>query len=70
VADYQAVDPRVGTIGDFREMVAALQKANIKVLVDIVPNHTSSEHVWFKEALKAPKHSDARSNYHFRDGAS
>jgi len=68
VANHKDVDPRIGTIADFREMVVALQKVNIKVLVDIVPNHTSSDHIWFKEALSASKDSDARRNYHFRDG--
>jgi alpha-glucosidase len=51
-------------------MVAALKKANIKILVDIVPNHCSEDHVWFQEALKAPKGSKARERFIFRDGKS
>jgi alpha-glucosidase len=49
-------------------MVAALHAAGIRVVVDIVPNHTSNRHVWFREALAAPKGSPARQRYIFRDG--
>ena len=53
VDDYRDVDPRLGTLADFDEMVAALHAAGIKVIVDIVPNHTSNRHAWFAEALAA-----------------
>lgn len=46
VADYRDVDPRLGTLADFDEMVAAAHAAGIKVVVDIVPNHISTEHPW------------------------
>lgn len=68
VADYRNVDPKIGTLEDFDEMMAALKAENIKVIVDIVPNHSSDEHVWFQEALKSEKGSDARERYIFRDG--
>ncbi|ORX34851.1 putative alpha-glucosidase [Kockovaella imperatae] len=68
VADYRNVDPRIGTLDDFDEMMAALNKAGIKVIVDIVPNHTSNDHEWFKEALAAGKGSAARERYIFMDG--
>jgi alpha-glucosidase len=68
VADYRNVDPRIGSLDDFDTMVATMNDANIKVIVDIVPNHTSSDHAWFKEALKSSKGSEARARYHFRDG--
>ena len=68
VADYRDVDPRIGTLDDFDEMVAALHGAGIRVVVDIVPNHTSDLHAWFREALAAPKGSPARDRYIFRDG--
>ena len=51
VDDYRDVDPRLGTLDDFDEMVAALHDAGIRVVVDIVPNHTSNLHAWFQEAL-------------------
>jgi alpha-glucosidase len=68
VDDYRNVDPRLGTLEDFDEMTAALHATGIKVIVDIVPNHTSNLHEWFKEALASPKDSPARGRYIFRDG--
>ncbi|MEU1300352.1 glycoside hydrolase family 13 protein [Streptomyces shenzhenensis] len=68
VDDYRDVDPRLGTLEDFDAMVAALHQAGIRLIVDIVPNHTSNRHVWFQEALAAPKGSPARRRYVFRDG--
>lgn len=68
VDDYRDVDPRIGTLTDFDAMVAALHGAGIRVIVDIVPNHTSNRHAWFREALAAGPGSDARGRYHFRDG--
>ncbi|WP_457967556.1 glycoside hydrolase family 13 protein [Arthrobacter sp. D1-29] len=68
VDDYRNVDPKLGTLEDFDEMAAALHDAGIKLIVDIVPNHSSNRHEWFKEALAAPKGSPARDRYIFRDG--
>ena len=68
VDDYRDVDPRIGTLDEFDEMVAKLHAKNIKVIVDIVPNHTSDQHVWFKEAVAAGKGSPERDRYIFRDG--
>jgi alpha-glucosidase len=68
VDDYRDVDPRLGTLADFDELTAGLHASGIKVIVDIVPNHTSSRHAWFTEALSAPKGSSARDRYIFRDG--
>ena len=68
VDDYRDVDPRLGTLADFDEMTARLHARRIKVIVDIVPNHTSNRHAWFREALAAPKGSPARDRYIFRDG--
>lgn len=69
VADYRDVDPRLGTLDDFDELLAALHDAGIKVVVDIVPNHTSDQHAWFQEALAAGRGSAARARYIFRDGS-
>lgn len=68
VADYRDVAPELGTLADFDELIATLHEAGIKVVVDIVPNHTSDQHVWFQEALSSPKGSPARNRYIFRDG--
>lgn len=68
VADYRNVDPRLGTLEDFDEMIAALHAAGIRVFVDIVPNHSSNLHVWFQEALASEPGSPARERYIFRDG--
>ncbi|MFC4613109.1 glycoside hydrolase family 13 protein [Cellulomonas algicola] len=68
VDDYRDVDPRIGTLAQFDEMRAALHAAGIRVVVDIVPNHTSNRHVWFQEALASPPGSRARERYVFRRG--
>jgi alpha-glucosidase len=68
VDNYRDVDPRLGTLEDFDQMIATLHAAGIKVIVDIVPNHTSNRHEWFQEALASPKGSPARARYIFRDG--
>jgi alpha-glucosidase len=68
VADYRDVDPLFGTLADFDAMLATAHEVGIRVIVDIVPNHTSSEHVWFQEALAAAPGDPARDRYVFRDG--
>src|SRR6516165_9991141 len=52
VSDYYGVDPRYGTIGDFVEFTHAAKQRGIRVLIDLVVNHTSDEHGWFKQARK------------------
>ena len=68
VADYRDVDPRFGTLADADAMVARAHELGLRVLFDIVPNHSSSEHPWFQEALAAEPGSAARARYLFRDG--
>ncbi|MFG2130976.1 glycoside hydrolase family 13 protein [Streptomyces sp. NPDC048751] len=68
VADHRDVDPRLGSLDDFDEMVAEAHRLGLKVIVDLVPNHTSHQHVWFQEALAAGPGSAARDRYVFRDG--
>ena len=68
VADFRDVDPRLGTLEDFDAMVAAAHALGLRVMVDIVPNHTSEEHPWFREALEAGPGSPERELYVFRDG--
>jgi alpha-glucosidase len=68
VDDYRDVDPLLGNLADFDEMLAKLHEVGIRVFVDIVPNHSSNRHVWFKEAIAAEPGSPARNRYIFRDG--
>lgn len=68
VADYRSVDPRLGTLRQFRQMLDAFHGRGIRVFVDIVPNHTSDEHPWFQEALAGGRGCAARERYIFRDG--
>jgi alpha-glucosidase len=68
VADYRDVDPRLGTLETFDSFVGAAHRAGIKVIIDIVANHTSEQHRWFREALAAAPGSPARDRYIFRDG--
>ena len=68
VDDYRNVDPKLGSLADFDEMLAKLHEAGIRIFVDVVPNHSSSLHVWFKEAIAAEPGSAARNRYIFRDG--
>ena len=51
VSDYYAIDPQYGTMEDFQQLIAECQKRDIHVIIDLVVNHTGSEHVWFKEAV-------------------
>ena len=55
VSDYYNVDPRYGTLGDFVEFAHGAKQRGIRVLIDLVVNHTSNEHPWFKEARKDPE---------------
>ena len=68
VADYRKIDSRFGTM---EEAIGLIEEANhlgLRVLLDLVPNHTSSEHIWFQEALASAPGSEARARYHFRPG--
>jgi alpha-glucosidase len=68
VDDYRNVDPKLGTLADFDEMLAAYHSRGIRVFADVVPNHSSNLHEWFIEALAAEPGSAARERYIFRDG--
>lgn len=68
VADYRQVDPLFGTLADFDAMLQNAHGLGLKVIVDLVPNHTSDEHAWFQEALASLPGSPARDRYMFRKG--
>ena len=68
VADYRDIDPRFGTLADAERLISKAHAIGIRVIVDIVPNHTSSEHAWFQAALAAGPGSRERDRYIFRSG--
>ena len=68
VRDYRDVDPRFGTLADFDLLVRDAHDLGLRVLIDLVPNHTSSEHPWFRAALRSAPGSVDRARYLFRDG--
>ncbi len=68
VADYRDVDPRFGTLADFDALLRETHAAGMRIIIDLVPNHTSSEHPWFRAALAADPGSPQRDRYVFRDG--
>ena len=68
VADYCGVDPLFGTLDDFDELLRRAHELGLRVIADLVPNHTSDQHAWFIEALAAPEGSRERDRYIFREG--
>ncbi len=68
VADYQDVDPLFGTLADADALLARAHELGLRLIVDLVPNHTSSDHQWFREALASERGSEARARYLFRAG--
>lgn len=68
VADYRDVDPVFGDLAAFDELTARAHGLGLRVIVDIVPNHSSDEHAWFRAALASPHGSRERARYIFRDG--
>jgi alpha-glucosidase len=68
VADYRNVHPQIGTLDDFDRLVEVAKSHGIKMVVDIVPNHTSDLHEWFQKALVSDPGSPERDRYIFREG--
>jgi alpha-glucosidase len=68
VADYRTVDPIFGTVQDARGLVDDAHDLSLRVIVDLVPNHSSDQHEWFRQALAEGPGSPMRARYHFRDG--
>ncbi|MEO7447959.1 MAG: glycoside hydrolase family 13 protein [Humibacillus sp.] len=68
VADYRDVDPIFGALTDADALIARAHELGLKVIVDMVPNHSSDEHVWFQAALAAGPGSPERARYLFREG--
>ncbi|GAA4814935.1 glycoside hydrolase family 13 protein [Tomitella cavernea] len=68
VADYRDIDPLFGTLDEAQDLIDAAHALGIRVILDLVPNHVSHEHPWFREALASPPGSPARDRFHFRSG--
>lgn len=68
VADPRDVDPRFGDMHDAEALIEQAHKNGLRIIVDIVPNHFSTEHRWFTEALSSAPGSTARKRFHFYDG--
>jgi alpha-glucosidase len=68
VADYTDVDPRFGRLGDVDRMLERAHELGLRIVIDVVPNHTSSDHPWFRAALAAGPGSKERARYLFRAG--
>lgn len=68
IADYRAIDPVFGTLDEAEALVREAHDAGLRVLLDIVPNHTSDQHPWFREAVTAGSASPVRDRYLFRPG--
>ncbi|RCH65261.1 DUF3459 domain-containing protein [Streptomyces sp. SDr-06] len=68
VADYRAIDPAFGTLAEAEKLIAEARGFGIRTIVDIVPNHISDQHPWFRAALAAGPGSPERELFHFRPG--
>ncbi|MDQ3519194.1 MAG: alpha-amylase family glycosyl hydrolase, partial [Gemmatimonadota bacterium] len=67
IAEYEAINPQYGTIEDFKEFLDEAHKRGIRVITELVINHTSDQHPWFKRARSAPKDSPERNFYVWSD---
>jgi alpha-glucosidase len=68
IVDYRAIDPAYGTLEEAEELIAAARALGLRTIVDVVPNHVSSEHPWFRAAIAAGPGSPERSRFWFRPG--
>jgi len=68
VSNYVDVDPIFGTLADFDELLEKAHFLGLRVMIDVVPNHSSDQHQWFQKALAAEPGSPERAFYHFKDG--
>lgn len=69
VSDYFDIDPMFGSIDDLDRLVSEARERDIKIVLDIVPNHCSVEHAWFQAAIAAGRGSAERERFYFRDGS-
>ncbi|MEO3749338.1 alpha-amylase family glycosyl hydrolase [Streptomyces sp. B6B3] len=69
VADYRDIEPLFGTLAEAEALIEEAHQHGLRVIPDIVPNHTSDQHRWFRAAVAAGPGSPERARYHFRPGA-
>jgi len=67
IGDYGAINPDFGTMKDFRRFIAEAKRRGLRVITELVVNHTSDQHAWFKRARRSPKNSSARNWYVWSD---
>jgi alpha-glucosidase len=68
IADYRSIDPAFGSLDEAEQLIAEARALGIRSIVDIVPNHVSNEHPWFRAALASPPGSPERERFWFRPG--
>ncbi|UQX00880.1 glycoside hydrolase family 13 protein [Streptomyces sp. RerS4] len=68
VADYRAIDPMFGTLHDADAVIREAHELGLRIIVDLVPNHCSDQHEWFKQALREGPGTPLRDRFHFRPG--
>jgi alpha-glucosidase len=68
VADFRDIDPRFGSLAEAEKLIAEAHEHGLRIIPDIVPNHTSDQHAWFQDALRAGQGSPERERYVFRAG--
>jgi alpha-glucosidase len=68
IADYRDIEPAFGTLGDADALIAEAHSAGIRIIIDVVPNHGSDQHPWFRAALAAGPGSRERARFWFRPG--
>jgi alpha-glucosidase len=68
VADYRNIEPIFGTLAEAEKLIQESHELNIKIIIDVVPNHSSDQNAWFQEALAAGPGSEARERFWFRPG--
>src|SRR5512132_3964076 len=67
IADYTGVHPHYGTLADFRQFVQEAHRRGLRVITELVLNHTSDQHPWFQRARRSGPHTDARNWYVWSD---
>ncbi len=68
VSDYRDIDPDFGTLEEADALIAEAHALGLRIIIDVVPNHVSDQHPWFKAALDAQPRSDERARFWFRPG--
>jgi len=69
IADYRSIDPAFGTLEEAEQLIAEARALGIRTIVDVVPNHVSEQHPWFRAALASPPGSSERERFWFRPGS-